>query len=337
MDKVFISYRRDDSGGYARAMYQHLVMRFGPNAVFMDLETLQPGLDFVSQLRDILKSAKVVLVLIGKDWAGPRENGTARINDPHDFVRLEVALALEIGVPVVPVILGTAAMPPEVDLPEDVRGLLRRHAMNVTHPRFVADMEPLVSLVANELGVATGWGRVRRAVASQWNSPMGVYRMLCGINALLLVALLLDDWLNHSRLTITAVRAVFGSLLSDNFMATALSLGRVQDLLVGATGTAFVVAIVIAAFRRFSQRGLANGLLIAGLLQVLFLCATVVPSLVTLWGPDYMRSRVAEYAQNERLIAIVEVWACSVFGLMPLALVLASRHVRRLPAIIVQP
>jgi hypothetical protein len=70
MDKVFISYRRDDSGGYARAIYQHLVMRFGPNAVFMDLETLQPGLDFVSQLRDILKSAKVVLVLIGKDWAG---------------------------------------------------------------------------------------------------------------------------------------------------------------------------------------------------------------------------------------------------------------------------
>ena len=166
---------------------------------------------------------------------------------------------------------------------------------------------------------------------------MGVYRMLCGINALLLVALLLDDWLNRSRLTQTAVLAVFGSLLSGNFMASALSPGRVQDLLVGATGTAFVVAIVIAACQRFSQRGLANGLLIAGLLQVLFLCATVVPSLVALWGPDLMRSRVAEYAQNERLIAIVEVWACSVFGLMPLALVLASRHVRRLPAIIVQP
>src|SRR5262249_1451335 len=113
MTNVFISYRRDDSGGYSRAIYQHLVQQFGANAVFMDLETLKPGRDFVAEIKHALEESRLMLVLIGKDWMGPKVDGTYRIHDPKDFVRLEVALGLQQDILVIPILLGNASMPNE--------------------------------------------------------------------------------------------------------------------------------------------------------------------------------------------------------------------------------
>lgn len=164
MGKLFISYRRDDASGYARAIYQHLARHFGADAIFMDVESLSPGRDFVAEIHDSLAETSLILVLIGKDWIDRQADGRARIDDSRDFVRLEVALGLEREIPVLPILLGDAAFPAEAEVPDDLKGLLRRNAVRVTHPRFAADMESVVSVAAEALGVASGWGKVKTRV-----------------------------------------------------------------------------------------------------------------------------------------------------------------------------
>ena len=190
MDKVFISYRRNDSGGFARAIYQHLVQHFGSQAVFMDLETLEAGSDFAKQITAALADTKLVLVLIGKDWLGQGSGTAARVADPNDFVRLEVALALRGKAPIIPVLVGDAELPREADLPDDMRGLLSRNAVRVTHARFAADIAPIVAKAEEELGEAWWVGKTKRRVArlNPWlRTPTGIYVVaatVCGMFAL---------------------------------------------------------------------------------------------------------------------------------------------------------
>ena len=92
--RVFISYRRDDAAGYAGRLEEALERRFGSGSVFRDVLDIPPGADFAAAIRARLAAAQAVVVLIGPRWAGGDEPGARRIDDPEDFVRLEVALAL---------------------------------------------------------------------------------------------------------------------------------------------------------------------------------------------------------------------------------------------------
>lgn len=144
MSGIFVSYRRQDSAGHARALYDRLRERFRQR-VFMDVEGIEPGVDFVEVIENAVGDCEVLLALIGREWSDiADEKGSRRLDDPHDFVRLEVATALSRNVIVVPVLLEGAAMPNARDLPEDITKLARRQAIELRDNRWDADVDALM-------------------------------------------------------------------------------------------------------------------------------------------------------------------------------------------------
>ena len=163
--RIFVSYRREDAAGDAGRLADHLHRRFGAARVFLDIETIDPGADFVQVLRDSLQETAAMLVVIGPRWLSLRNaDGTRRIDDPGDFVRMEVETALDRGIPVVPVLVQGAALPREQDLPSSLAPLLTRQAAMLDHAEFHADAERLCDRLARviEGGETTGWQRALR-------------------------------------------------------------------------------------------------------------------------------------------------------------------------------
>ncbi len=149
MADIFISYRRDDARADAGRLYDRLAAHFGHERVFMDVDDIPPGTDFVQHLGDTLASCDAVLVVIGDRWTAPDEDtGLARIFDPGDFVHLEVRTALERNIAVVPVLVGGATMPARDALPDDLAPLLKRQAVELRHARFSDDVDSLVESLA---------------------------------------------------------------------------------------------------------------------------------------------------------------------------------------------
>ena len=147
--RIFISYRRDDAAGDAGRLADHLHKRFGPERVFLDIETIEPGTDFVQVLHRSLKETAAVLVVIGRRWADiTNAAGVRRLDDPADFVRQEVEAALGRGVPVVPVLVQGAALPRAEELPASLAPLITRQAASLDHAEFHADAERLCDRLA---------------------------------------------------------------------------------------------------------------------------------------------------------------------------------------------
>ena len=149
---IFISYRRDDSAGYARAVYDELARRFGNEHVFMDVDDINAGQAFADVIQRAVGDSKLLLVLIGRRWLGEREGQPARIAEPGDFVRIEVAAALAHGLHVIPVLLDGTPMPTAAQLPDDLRALAGRNALELDNSRYAADIERLVAAVHEALG-----------------------------------------------------------------------------------------------------------------------------------------------------------------------------------------
>jgi hypothetical protein len=141
---IFISYRRDDSEGEAGRLYDDLVRIFGAEAVFMDVSDIHPGKDFRQAIDENVAKCAVLLAMIGPGWAtiqGP--SGTRRLDQPNDFVRLEIASALARGVDVIPVLVHGARMPAPADLPDNLQSLAFRNCVELTHARWNSDVEVL--------------------------------------------------------------------------------------------------------------------------------------------------------------------------------------------------
>ena len=139
-NRIFISYRRDDAAGYAGRLEEALEKCLGRGSVFRDVLDIPPGEDFAAAIRARLASAPAVLVLIGPRWAGSEPPGQRRIDDEDDLVRLEVAVALNSGARVVPVLLPGVEMPAEADLPLTLTPLARRNAMSLSDAHWDADI-----------------------------------------------------------------------------------------------------------------------------------------------------------------------------------------------------
>src|SRR5215204_5337453 len=115
--KIFISYRRDD-GGHAGRLQARLAREFGEDAVFFDLNTIEPGERFADKIREAAASSHVLLAVIGPRWLAPEADGKRRLDDPEDYVRAEIASALKQGVRVIPVLVQDAPVPRAEDLPD---------------------------------------------------------------------------------------------------------------------------------------------------------------------------------------------------------------------------
>jgi hypothetical protein len=143
---VFISYRRDDSGGHVGRLYDALSAHFGRQRLFFDIDHIAPGQDFVQVLESSLGRSSVLLVVIGKRWAGSGRIGARRIDDPGDFVRLEVARGLlRPELRVIPVLIQGARMPAPTSLPDELKDLSRRNAIELSDLRWKEDVARLIA------------------------------------------------------------------------------------------------------------------------------------------------------------------------------------------------
>ncbi len=145
MASIFISYRRDDSQGFAGRLEDDLSERFGDAQVFRDRE-IPAGSDFARHLEERLNAAEVVLVVIGRGWIDQRDaEGRLRLESPDDWVRMEIERALAREVPIVPVLVGGAAMPWPDQLPDSLAPLAGRQAFSVSDQRWSADIDALAA------------------------------------------------------------------------------------------------------------------------------------------------------------------------------------------------
>jgi len=141
--KIFISYRRADSAAAALSVSQYLEQAFGRKNVFIDVG-MHAGVKFPMVLEQRLQQCKVMLVLIGPGWLDARdEAGRRRLDDPDDWVRIEIAHALRRNITVIPVRVNGAELPTKAQLPEDIRGLLDHQAASMTTAGFRHEMSGL--------------------------------------------------------------------------------------------------------------------------------------------------------------------------------------------------
>jgi hypothetical protein len=153
MSTVFISYRRDNTAGEARALSNDLISRLGENSVFMDVDSIALGRDFRSVLQETTASCDLMLVLIGKNWADAKdESGRTRLENPEDYVRLEIEAALKRNIPVTPVLVQGAQMPGPEQLPIEIRDLGYRNGFEISNNRWGSDVREMMRRLGLEKG-----------------------------------------------------------------------------------------------------------------------------------------------------------------------------------------
>jgi tetratricopeptide (TPR) repeat protein len=164
---IFINYRRDESGHVAGRLAQWLAPAFGRDKIFMDVDSIPVGFDFVEYLNSQVAACDAMVSIVGLNWLkATDENGRRRLDNPEDFVVIEIAAALARDIPVVPVLVDGARMPKASDLPDSLKLFARRNAIEVRHTNFSSDAKALVKKLREALdhrgptrGLFERWGR----------------------------------------------------------------------------------------------------------------------------------------------------------------------------------
>jgi len=173
MTKIFISYRRQDTEQIAGRIHDRLVAKFTRGAVFMDIDNIPFGVDFHEHLSSAVGEASAVIALIGAGWLDARdEYGRRRLDNPDDFVRIEIEAAITRGIPLGAVLIGATRMPRAEELPESLRPLVRRNAaivdpgkdFHLHMDRLIAGLEPHVAPKPDTGAPTTGFEGMRPRV-----------------------------------------------------------------------------------------------------------------------------------------------------------------------------
>jgi len=145
--RIFVSYRRTDSADITGRIYDRLTSRFGKELIFKDVDSIPLGLDFREFLEMKVGECDVMLAIIGDHWLDASDSaGKRRLDDPADFVLIEVQSALERDIPVIPLLVRDAQMPREKDLPPQLRKLVYRNGTPIrSDPDFHRDMDRLIA------------------------------------------------------------------------------------------------------------------------------------------------------------------------------------------------
>ena len=150
--RIFISYRRQDSAYPAGWLYDRLAERFGADQIFKDVDSIELGDDFVETITNAVGSCDILLALIGQDWLDiASSDGSRRLDDPDDFVRLEIEAALTRKVLLIPILVEGALMPRGDQLPPSIAPMVRRQALELSPTRFRADTERLLEVMERTL------------------------------------------------------------------------------------------------------------------------------------------------------------------------------------------
>jgi hypothetical protein len=146
--RIFISYRRDETAYPAGWLFDRLAQHFGPAQIFKDIDSIKLGDDFVQVISSAVGSCDVLLALIGDQWLTATDShGRRRLDDPDDFVRLEIEAALERNVRIIPILVDGASLPRAEELPAGLIGLVRRQALELSPNRFEYDTNRLLKVL----------------------------------------------------------------------------------------------------------------------------------------------------------------------------------------------
>lgn len=138
--KIFINYRKKDSGHGAGRIFDRLQKKFGSGAVFIDVNSIDLGANFADRIVENISSCNVVLVIIGQQWLAQLAGGAST-----DYVLLEIGAALKREIPVIPVFIDGATMPVDSQLPPDLLALGPRHGIEINHRSFERDAKQLIA------------------------------------------------------------------------------------------------------------------------------------------------------------------------------------------------
>lgn len=190
MPRIFVSYRRSDSKGFTGALVRELTEHFLEDEIFLDIQDIEAGQDFVNELDQALELSDVVLVVIGESWLEVTDaEGRRRLDNPRDFVRREVEASLRRDdVKVIPVLVGGAKMPAPDVLPEKLSRLSRRQAFEISNSRWDDDVERLIKTLRDGLGPMAGLSPV----------PKLLGRLFALVGAALLIGGLVPAYLSWS-------------------------------------------------------------------------------------------------------------------------------------------
>jgi hypothetical protein len=172
-NQIFISYRRRDSAGITGRIYDRLIQKFGREVVFKDVDSTPLGVDFREYIDSEVKKCNLVLVVIGDRWLGGNaEGGNRLIDDPRDFVRIEIESALDRKIPVIPLFVQGATMPPEEVLPQTIKSLAYRNGIAIGNdPHFHSDVDRLIKKIESNFASLNNLGRQRKKPESSLIQP----------------------------------------------------------------------------------------------------------------------------------------------------------------------
>jgi hypothetical protein len=151
-EQIFISYRREESRWSARSLHGRLCRSFDPEQLFMDIDAIALGEDFVKAIENTVARCEVLVAVIGNNWLTSKDDrGDRRLDNPEDFVRMEIATALKREICVIPVLVDGALMPHPTDLPDDLKPLVRRNALRISDTSFDGDCQRLTAAIEQVL------------------------------------------------------------------------------------------------------------------------------------------------------------------------------------------
>jgi hypothetical protein len=150
--QIFISYRsyrREEGGASAGRLHDRLSEHFGRDNVFIDIDTIEPVLGFVDVIERTVASCDVLIALIRRQWLTSTDAaGQRRLDNPEDFVRQEIAMALRRNIRVIPALIQDTPMPRTTDLPENLKTLTWRNALEISDTHFHRDVDQLIVVLA---------------------------------------------------------------------------------------------------------------------------------------------------------------------------------------------
>jgi hypothetical protein len=213
MPSIFISYRRGDSERTVGRLVKGLGSEFGSDSIFFDVDVIPIGMDFRNVLRDAVSKTDVMLVLIGPDWLTASDyDGKRRLEDPHDFVRMEIELGLQIPVPVVPVLLDRASLPRSDEVPDSLRPLLYCQVLSISSLSFRSDFPNLLQAIRS---IRSKDSDTRKVGAPRWKVKMlSAFASLLGVRSALGAATAADTdatWVQADPLHLKTVRTASAS------------------------------------------------------------------------------------------------------------------------------
>lgn len=339
-EAIFIGYRRDDTADVAGRIFDALESRFGRDRIFKDVDNLRPGADFGEYIKTILPRCRVALILIGPNWVNAvDEDGRRRLDDPNDWVRIEIEIALAASdLDVVPVLINGARMPRAEELPPSLHPLLRRHAATIRRdPDFRDDIDRLATALRASLRTGLldlgSLGGDRRPQSAPVQRPSKGARKPFVTTALFggLIAGILSALLFYLILVpTTGWQSVdwFGAYYLGGQWALAWVNSQIDAALIHLGTHVALMTIVAGAFvfassrlRALTEHPIRSALIFALALDVTVVAMRVLGMWLLGWAPDWLPVMLWLPVLNPTYygLSIVPVWTWLALVLHPVS------------------